>query len=299
MMTTGYDCTDILNLGLFRPIFSPTDFVQIKGRGTRRHSFLDQLRDERQKEEVAQSEKTEFKLFDFFGNYEYFETEFDYDQVLKLPVSSGERRPDMGRHGARWPLSAPTSTWAVTISRHSAKRRSDPRGLKIDRMLFEKFAETVRENETVAEAVEAGQWDRVIDYVNSELMDKPEEFYTLDNLRKAAAVDRRVTLREILERVFGLIPGFKSKDELLEEEFDKFVTDHKPEEAQSIPAIKAYFKAYVTSDLTRHIVDAKLFPDLATNAVFSFGDFRAVPKKYRTLVPEYVKDYVSLNQFAA
>ena len=26
MMTTGYDCTDILNWGLFRPIFSPTDF---------------------------------------------------------------------------------------------------------------------------------------------------------------------------------------------------------------------------------------------------------------------------------
>ena len=39
MMTTGYDCTDILNLGLFRPIFSPTDFIQIKGRGTRRHNF--------------------------------------------------------------------------------------------------------------------------------------------------------------------------------------------------------------------------------------------------------------------
>ena len=45
MMTTGYDCTDILNLGLFRPVFSPTDFVQIKGRGTRRHTFLDQLFD--------------------------------------------------------------------------------------------------------------------------------------------------------------------------------------------------------------------------------------------------------------
>jgi len=24
-----------------------------------------------------------------------------------------------------------------------------------------------------------------------------------------------------------------------------------------------------------------------------------VPKKYRTLIPEYVKDYVSLNQFVA
>ena len=40
-------------------------------------------------------------------------------------------------------------------------------------------------------------------------------------LRKAAAADRRLTLREILEKVFGLIPRFKSKDELLEDEFAK------------------------------------------------------------------------------
>ena len=296
MMTTGYDCTDILNLGLFRPIFSPTDFVQIKGRGTRRHSFLEQLRDERLKEDMAQPEKTEFMLFDFFGNCEYFETEFDYDQVLNLPVSTGPVDPN--GHGPVDPLGAFEYMGRDFLSTLK-EEEIGPKGMKIDRMLFEKFAETVREDETVAEAVEAGQWDRVIDYVNNKLLEKPEEYYTLDKLRKAAAVDRRVTLREILEKVFGLIPGFKSKDELLEEEFDKFVSDHKPEEAQSIPVIKAYFKAYVTSDLTRHIVDAKLFPDLATNAVFSFGDFRAVPEKYRTLVPDYVKDYVSLNQFAA
>src|SRR6266536_2693360 len=36
MMTTGYDCEDILNLCLMRPIFSPTDFIQMKGRGTRK-----------------------------------------------------------------------------------------------------------------------------------------------------------------------------------------------------------------------------------------------------------------------
>jgi hypothetical protein len=29
------------------------------------------------------------------------------------------------------------------------------------------------------------------------------------------------------------------------------------------------------------------------------NDFRAVPQRYRTLVPDYVKDYISLNQFAA
>lgn len=53
MMTTGYDCPDILNLGLFRPIFSPTDFIQIKGRGTRKHDFREQLFDETIKENVS------------------------------------------------------------------------------------------------------------------------------------------------------------------------------------------------------------------------------------------------------
>jgi type I restriction enzyme R subunit len=82
MMTTGYDCTDILNLGLFRPIFSPTDFIQIKGRGTRKHNFLEQLFDESIKEGVTQPQKTAFKLFDFFANCEYFEEKFNYDEVI-------------------------------------------------------------------------------------------------------------------------------------------------------------------------------------------------------------------------
>ena len=172
-------------------------------------------------------------------------------------------------------------------------------GMKIDRMFFERFEDVIRANDSVACAIEAGQWDRVIDYVNREVFDKPEEYYTLEKLRRAAAVDRRLTLREILEKIFGLIPGFKSKDELLEEEFAKFVSDTKPEAAEAIPAIKTFFKAYVTSNQVRHIIESKHFTDLATNPVFSTRDFRAVPKAYRTRIPEYVKDYVSLNQFAA
>ena len=76
MMTTGYDCPDVLNLGLFRPIFSPTDFIQIKGRGTRRHNFLQQLFDEGLKESVTEPNKKSYKLFDFFANCEYFEEEY-------------------------------------------------------------------------------------------------------------------------------------------------------------------------------------------------------------------------------
>ena len=73
----------------------------------------------------------------------------------------------------------------------------------------------------------------------------------------------------------------------------------KPEESEAIPALRTYFKAYVTSDQVRHIIESKQFTDLATNPVFSTRDFKAVPKKYRTLIPDYIKDYVSLNLFIA
>ena len=301
MMTTGYDCTDILNLGLFRPIFSPTDFVQIKGRGTRTHDFREQLSDEDAKEDVAQPKKTAFKLFDFFANCEYFETEFNYDEILKLPppqhIEGGGDENDGDDQPTK--LVSPYAHLGTDILSTIKEETVGYEGMKIDRMFFDKFADTVRDDETIKQAVEAGQWDHVIDYVNREVFDRPEEYYTLDKLRKAAAVDRRLTLREILEKVFDLIPGFKSRDELLEEEFAKFVANYEPEDAKSILAIKNYFKAYVTSGWTRDTIDKRQFTNLATNSAFSFQDFSAVPKKYRTLVPEYIKDYVSLNQFAA
>ncbi len=298
MMTTGYDCTDILNLGLFRPIFSPTDFIQIKGRGTRKHNFLEQVFDDRLREDVQNPAKTAFKLFDFFANCEYFEEEFNYDEVLKLPRPKGKGGEGGGGQGPVVVGGAYEHLGSDILS-IIKEETIGHEGMKIDRMFFEKFEDAVRANETIASAVEAGQWDRVIDYVNREVFDKPEEYFTLDKLRKAAATDRRLTLREILEKIFGLIPRFKSKDELLEEEFAKFVADYKPEEAAAIPAIKTYFKAYVTSGRVRDIIESRQFTDLATNPVFSTRDFKAVPEKYRALVPEYVKDYVSLTQFIA
>ena len=296
MMTTGYDCPDLLNLGLFRPIFSPTDFIQIKGRGTRRHNFLDLLRDESRKGSILQPEKTSFKLFDFFGNCEYFETEFDYDEVLKLPRPQ-PRKED----SARKPIKSFTiyDYLGPDDIKKWEEKPVDYRGMKIDRMFFDRFTEEVRENEFIAQAVESGQWDRAIEYVNRKVFNRPEEYYNLAKLRQAAAVDRRLTLREILEKIFDLIPRFKSREELLEEEFNKFVADHKPDEAASIPAIKSYFKAYVTSNEIRGIIESKKVAMLATNPALTLDDYRAVPKQYRTLIPEYVKDYIPLNQFAA
>ncbi len=301
MMTTGYDCTDVLNVGLFRPIFSPTDFVQIKGRGTRMHDFRQQITDERLLQDIPESEetqKTAFRLFDFFGNYEYFETEYDYEQVLKLPQIRKRGGGDPGEGDGPTQIRGVYEHTGEDILAGVKEVPIGYRGMKVDRMLFDRFRDTVREDANIAAAVQAGEWERVIDHVNREVFDKPEDYYNLDKLRKAADADRRLTLREILEKVFGFIPDFKSKRDLLEEEFAKFLVDHEPEDAAAIPAMRSYFEAYATSDRIRAIIDERRYPALATEPALSFAAFSNVPEKYRALIPNYVKDYVSLNRFA-
>ncbi|MBK6742463.1 MAG: DEAD/DEAH box helicase family protein [Hydrogenophilales bacterium] len=303
MMTTGYDCPDILNLALMRPVFSPSDFVQMKGRGTRKHNFLEHLFDPALKAELTENggkqDKTSFKLFDFFAVCEYFETQFDYDEVLKLP------RPGNGGDGPEPPPPPPPPSGYENFSPDSLYSMKQEQvgyeGMKVDRMFFQRFEEKVKEDTTLQEFIEAEHWDQAMEHVVSNLFDKPEEYFNLEKLRRAASVDRRLTLREILEKIFGLIPYFKSKDELLDDEFQKFLLDCPPKEldqhADSIVALKYFFKAYATDKGLREIIERGKFTDLNVHPAFGMADYKAVPKEWRNKIPEYVRDYVPLNQF--
>ena len=298
MMTTGYDCPDILNLGLMRPIFSPTDFIQIKGRGTRKHDFTEQAIEPYLKEGSRNAEKTSFNLIDFFGNYEYFENEYDYDEVLKLPRPGVRDEVDGPENGAAT-RHLNIFTYLGEDELHSLREEQiGTAGMKIDQMFFNRFADEATQDQTLREAIENEDWDRAQDYVRKEIFDKPEEYFTLLKLRHALNLDRRVGLREILEHVFGLIPRIKTKVELLDEEFDKFIATHPPEDARPIAAIKAYFEAYTLDENVRGIIESGDLALLATNAGFTFVDYGKVPSEYHVLVREYVKDYVSFNQFA-
>jgi type I restriction enzyme R subunit len=297
MMTTGYDCPDLLNLGLFRPIFSPTDFIQIKGRGTRRHNFLINLHDQDLKGSIREPQKTAFKLFDFFANCEYFEKDFKYDEVLALPKLKNENKGDQDPDDGETVKGISSYEHLGSDILLSLKEETIAYGgMKIDRLYFERFEEVIRNDRELAAAIEVGHWEKAIAYVNEKFFADSEQSYTLEKLRKAAAVDRRLEVREILEKIFGLIPRFKLKDELLEEEFEKFVANYEPDE--SISAIKTYFKAYVTNHQIRKIIEGKNYTELATNAFFSTNDFKAVPKSYRDLIPEYVRQFVVLERFA-
>ncbi len=90
MMTTGYDCTDLLNVVLMKPIFSVSDFVQIKGRGTRPHFFKNELTGQ-------VKSKDSYHLIDFFGVCEYFDQKYDYKEPLKMPAAKILPEPSASR----------------------------------------------------------------------------------------------------------------------------------------------------------------------------------------------------------
>jgi type I restriction enzyme, R subunit len=219
MMTTGYDCEDILNLCLMRPLFSPTDFIQIKGRGTRPYTFVYKS----QEAGVIKAKKATFKLFDFFANCEYFEEKFNYDEILQLPVlPKSTTRPD------NQPTEAITTDDVTLTIPDPLKVFSETpigaTGMKIDRKLFEDFEATVKNNAFLKETYHKGDLATIEDYVKAEIFHKPEEYFDLEKLRKAVNVDRRISLREIIENIFQGITKFKTKDDLLEEEYAKFIS---------------------------------------------------------------------------
>jgi type I restriction enzyme R subunit len=293
MMTTGYDCTDILNIVLMRPIFSPSEFIQIKGRGTRRHEFCEQFIDRNLMEQHKDKIKTGYFIFDFFAVCEYFEEKFNYDQVLSLPTPSED--------GIGKEPHPPQADSAVIYTPDPLKTIDKTvisvEGMKIDRMFFQKFEKMIKQDPIVKQGVNDGKWDFVLDYINQTMIDKPEDFFTLEKLRYSLQLDRRISLREIVEKAFGLIPGFKSKDELLNSEFDKFISIFKPSTTDNIPALKYYFKAYITDNRLRDIIDSRDYVELNTYPSFGMRDFRAVKDNWRTVIPEYIKDYVVLNKF--
>jgi len=298
MMTTGYDCEDLLNLGLVRPIFSPTDFVQIKGRGTRMHNFSESITDLNLKEDFKAAAKRSYKLFDFFANCEYFEEHFNYDEVLKLPKpGSGSGSGIIGDPPIPPGSSEGYENRNPDIIETFLESEIGMDGMRIDRMFFHKFEDVLKQDDYLEKRVRDGQWDLVLDYINQNIMNKPSEFYTLEKLRKAAEVDRRLGLREIVEKIFGLIPRFKSKNELLDEEFDKFLSDYKPEENDNIEALRYFFKAYVVDGKVRDIIEKKKFTELNVNPSFTINDYKSVKPEWRITIPEYIKDYVSINQF--
>ena len=290
MMTTGYDCRDLLNICLFRPVFSPTEFIQMKGRGTRLFEFKECWIDEKEIPKTINSLKSSFKLFDYFKNYQYFEEEFDYDQVLKLPTGSTGGDPPH----------PPTNVDEIFNKNIDPVQRTEEinipqAGMRIDRDLYKSFKEDLYKDKqsysNLKQMIENQKFEDAEQYFNEKYLNKS---YSLDRLRDALGLDVNISIKDLLLYTFGFISKIKNKDEILEEEFDKFDDKFKPDE-HSFNAVKQVFEAYATDKDFRDKIDSGKYAELN---VHPSGDyFFKLPEDLRTKIPTYVKENINLERF--
>lgn len=197
MLSTGYNCRDVLNIGLMRPIFSPTEYIQIKGRGTRLFTF---------KIGNTEYEKKNFFMLDFCAVAEYFEEKYDYTVPLKIPREKKEPKtttpypsPNAGGQvmregGGEPPEPAPPQppriipTWEgvdTLISREITI--VGPDGEKVDVMTFRggyerDIREFVASTPELKAAVEAEDDDAIETIVNEQFYHRPSMYYSPDKL---------------------------------------------------------------------------------------------------------------------
>lgn len=286
MMTTGYDCSDIINLGLMRPIFSPTDFIQMKGRGTRLHTF---------KFKDKEIKKDTFKIFDFFATCEYFETKFKYDEKLKLP-----KYIKSGREGEIYPSVIDKvinngADFLITIE----EEKIPETGMLIDRKLYSKFEDKVRQDPNVKKMMEDLDIDKLEWYLKDQVFDKPTEYFNIPKLEQSLGMDRRITVREVAMNILGLLTGYKSKKEKLVDEFNNFKLLNKEElekyAGKQIDDIEIVFEAYIVDEFVRECVYTKNYAPLFNSFLKqSLRDLHDVRLKNKPIL-EYVKDYVAEN----
>jgi type I restriction enzyme R subunit len=292
MMTTGYDCEDVLNVVLARPIFSPTDFIQIKGRGTRLFTFK-----HGEGAENRAAKKDGFALFDFFANCEFFEHDFDYDRKLSLPKGPSEESGGGGggRGGGDFTNTSPDPMVSVA---HDAIGLF---GMRIDREMYrERFAqqatEAVAADTILRRAYDDEDWPAVEERVRRLLFEKPQEFWNLPKLQEVYKTDRLPSLREILARVFGLIPAIPTRGQLADEAFEKFVACQ-PTNAVHSRELKVVFVAFLLDEASRLLLQEGKFAELRARDASLYGSLSRLAPAEREALIGYLQSQVPLKDF--
>ncbi len=200
MLSTGYNCTDILNIVLARPIFSPTEYIQIKGRGTRLHTF---------KVGNTAYKKENFLILDFCGVAEYFQEKYDYTVPVTVPreakpakskkasktevpfaIDGGVTEPAAGSAGSKPEI----PVWAGTdIVQTTEVKIVGPDGEKVDVMTFrgsyeKDIKELYKKDGAFKEAVDEEDDDAIETIMGERFFNRPKMFYTPGKLVQAYGV---------------------------------------------------------------------------------------------------------------
>lgn len=253
MLSTGYDCPEVLNIVLARPIASPTSYIQIKGRGTRTHTFPDG------------TEKKHFILHDFCEVVKYFEEDYDFDAPLPVPSQGGEFL------GGELPEPPPAmedlTTFTLDTMAMTEFIEVGPEGEKVDRMLYmnkwkDKIKELAKKRPEIIEAAKTDNFtDEIMDYLNTEVLNIPQEYFNESNLSKVYRIFAGITdfIKEALD-----IESLPSQDEQL---------------AGLLQSIRVEYDLDLTQIRLLRVLMEQLTQSPAYAGQFSKGDYQFLDKQ--------------------
>jgi type I restriction enzyme R subunit len=202
MLTTGFDAPEVQNIVLARPVFEPTLYQQIKGRGTRL---------------CPEINKENFVIFDFCGVAEFYEETYDWEaprtvQPLSLvrpddkidetiiaedPEEYGEKEkktPQTGRLILDGVTDTPGQADTIEVG---------PDGDIVDRMMYQsEWEEKVKKEFADISIDDLMEDDELEEIVRTKIFDRPRMYFNETTLQQAFGVIG--TVRDFVLHALGM-----------------------------------------------------------------------------------------------
>lgn len=101
----------------------------------------------------------------------------------------------------------------------------------------------------------------------------------------------------MLDKVFGIIPAFKSKKELVNDEFDNYMLTCGVAPGDYYE-VRRFFETYLTDKEVRRVIEDGKYQLLGTQVPsYSFADLKRLGAPNMRSVVGYVNDNVNLSRF--
>lgn len=225
MLTTGFDCREVLHLVMCRRVRSPILYQQIRGRGTRTAPHIG---------------KKKFVIYDFFKNHEYFN---DSDSDIFTGTAGGS----VGTGGGARPPAEPKEM--IELGREDewlqavAYVEVGPEGERVDNKHYvsnwEQAIQNAADDDPVIRKIRHDQpltEDEEVDL--AERLNKPEMYFNEENLRKAY----QQPAGNLIDFIRAALGTFKlrSREEQLTEGFQAWMVTRSltPQQAQFLSLLK-------------------------------------------------------------
>ncbi len=221
MLTTGFDCPEVLHIVMCRKIFSPILYQQIRGRGTRTAPHIG---------------KKQFVIYDFFRNHQYFN-----DDGADITVSGG------GGGGGGKPPGPPRELIELGLKDEWLEAVTyvevGPDGERVDKREYQTrweqvirqqladdpLVKKVREEKPLTSEEE----DQLARHLNT-----PENYFNEDNLRRAYRQPGG-NLVDFIRAALGTLK-IKTREEQITENFQAWLVskNFRPEQAEYLVLLK-------------------------------------------------------------